>query len=161
MWSYLFVQNTTKIKITASLRISYINCMNNDYIKMWGYLNLNKGYSRKIINAHTKPAFQYYPLINYYSVILISTANQFFRLVSTFLHCIYAKYTFCRIIYLYKLKRCSKKECWYVKFKGMTKWPVQKTTYRTTQKHVEHQYATDIQKNDFFLIFLFFSFFIS
>jgi len=26
----------------------------------------------------------------------------------------------------------------------MTKWPVQKSTHRTTQKHVEHQYATDI-----------------
>jgi len=29
----------------------------------------------------------------------------------------------------------------------MTKWPVQKQTHRTTQKHVEHQDATDIQKN--------------
>jgi len=28
----------------------------------------------------------------------------------------------------------------------MTKWPVQKQTHRTTQKHVEHQGATDIQK---------------
>jgi len=49
--------------------------------------------------------------------------------------------------------RCSKKECCqhcrYVKFKGtLTKWPVQKQTHRTTQKHVhvEHQDATDIQK---------------
>jgi len=49
----------------------------------------------------------------------------------------------------YKLKRCSKKECWkgcrYVKFKGtITKWPVQKPTHRTTQKHVEHHDTTDI-----------------
>ena len=41
------------------------------------------------------------------------------------------------------MKRCSKKECCkqcrYVKFKGtMTKWPVQKPTHRTTQKHVQH-----------------------
>ena len=34
----------------------------------------------------------------------------------------------------------------YVKFKGtMTKWHVQKPTHRTTQKHVEHKDATDIQ----------------
>jgi len=33
----------------------------------------------------------------------------------------------------------------YVKFKGtVTKWPVQKLTHRTTQKHVEHQDATDL-----------------
>jgi len=33
----------------------------------------------------------------------------------------------------------------YVKFKGpMTKWPVQKPTHRTTQKHAEHHDATDI-----------------
>jgi len=53
------------------------------------------------------------------------------------------------IINLYKLKKCSKKECCkqcrYVKFKGtMTQWPVQKQTHRTTQKHVEHQDVTDI-----------------
>ena len=41
---------------------------------------------------------------------------------------------------LYKLKICSNKECCkqsrYVKFKGtLTKWPVQKLTHRTTQKH--------------------------
>jgi len=36
----------------------------------------------------------------------------------------------------------------------MTKWPVQKPTRRTTQKHVEHQAATDIQKK---LLFVFFS----
>ena len=35
----------------------------------------------------------------------------------------------------------------------MTKWPVQKPTQRTTQKHVEHQDATDIQKNTLFLRF--------
>jgi len=51
----------------------------------------------------------------------------------------------------YKLKRCSKKKCCkqcrYVKFKStMTKWSVQKPTHRTTQKHVEHQDATDIWK---------------
>jgi len=28
----------------------------------------------------------------------------------------------------------------------MTKWPVQKPTHRTTQKYVEHDDATDIQK---------------
>jgi len=49
----------------------------------------------------------------------------------------------------YNLKRCSKKECYkqcrYVKFKGyVTKWPVQKPTQGTTQKHVEHHDATDI-----------------
>jgi len=33
----------------------------------------------------------------------------------------------------------------YVKFKGtITKWPVQKLTYITTQKHVQHHDATDI-----------------
>ena len=47
-----------------------------------------------------------------------------------------------------KLKRCSNneccKQCRYVKFKGtMTKWPVQKLTRRTTQKHVQHHDATD------------------
>jgi len=50
---------------------------------------------------------------------------------------------------LYILTRCSNKEyckqCRYVKFKGtMTKWPVQKLTHRTTQKHVQHHDATDI-----------------
>jgi len=49
----------------------------------------------------------------------------------------------------YKLKRCSNKECCkqcrYVKFKGtMTKWPVQKLTHRTTQKHAQHHDATGI-----------------
>ena len=48
----------------------------------------------------------------------------------------------------YKLKRCSNKacckQCRYVKFKGTTKWPVQKLTHRTTQKHVQHHDATDI-----------------
>jgi len=28
----------------------------------------------------------------------------------------------------------------------MTKWPVQKLTHRTTQKHVKHHDATDIKK---------------
>jgi len=41
-------------------------------------------------------------------------------------------------------KKCCK-QCKYVKFKGtMTKWPVQKLTHRTTQKHVQHHDATDI-----------------
>ena len=49
----------------------------------------------------------------------------------------------------YKLKRCCTKECCkqcrYVKFKNtMTKWPVQKLTHRTTQKHVQHYVATGI-----------------
>ena len=43
-----------------------------------------------------------------------------------------------------KFRRCSKKvcckQCRYVKFTGtMTKWPVQKPTHRTTQKHVERK----------------------
>jgi len=51
---------------------------------------------------------------------------------------------------LYKLKRCSKKECLqqcrHVKFKGtMTILSQQKQTHRTAQKHAEHQDATDIQ----------------
>jgi len=33
----------------------------------------------------------------------------------------------------------------------MTKWPVQKPKHRTTQKHVEHQDATDIKKKKTFL----------
>ena len=61
----LFVRkNTTKIKISASQRISIKNCMNYDHNKMFGlfkcqsgyrklYLNSPKGYSRKIINAQT------------------------------------------------------------------------------------------------------------
>jgi len=41
----------------------------------------------------------------------------------------------------------------YVKFKGtMTKWPVQKPTHRTTQKHVEHYDVTD-RKNYVFVFF--------
>ena len=49
----------------------------------------------------------------------------------------------------YILKRCSKKECCkqcrHVKFKGtIRKWPVQKPTHKTTEKHVEHEDATDI-----------------
>jgi len=49
----------------------------------------------------------------------------------------------------YKFKRCSNKDCCkqcrYVKFKGtMTKWPVQKLTHRTTQKHAQHHDTTDI-----------------
>jgi len=65
------------------------------------------------------------------------------------------------LIWQYKLKRCSKKECCkqcrYVKFKGtVTKWPVQKPTqdmsvrlYKNQHterqlKHVEHHDATYI-----------------
>jgi len=69
------------------------------------------------------------------------------------------------IIKIYKLKRCSKKECckqWrYVKVKGTTtKWPVQKPTHRTTQQHAEHHDATDIQKTTIFCVFGFFVFLI-
>ena len=59
-------------------------------------------------------------------------------------------FAFFRLVwYEYKLMRCSNKEwckqCRYVKFKGtMAKWPVQKLTHRTTQKHVQHHDATDI-----------------
>jgi len=35
----------------------------------------------------------------------------------------------------------------------MTKWPVQKPTHRTTQKHAEHQDAADIQKTPIFVFF--------
>jgi len=42
----------------------------------------------------------------------------------------------------------------HVKFKGtITKWPVQKQTHRKTQKHVEHQDGTDIQKQIIFCVF--------
>ena len=59
------------------------------------------------------------------------------------------------------MKRCSNKECCkqcrYVKFKGiMTKWPVQKPTHRTTQKHVEHLNAT--LRINYYLCFSDFSF---
>ena len=37
----------------------------------------------------------------------------------------------------------------------MTKWPVQKLTHKTTQKHVHHHDAIDIKKN---FIFVFFGF---
>ena len=64
MLSYLFVNNTTKLKISASQPISIKNCMNYDHNKNFGlfkfqsgyrtlYLNGPKGYSRKIINAQT------------------------------------------------------------------------------------------------------------
>jgi len=49
------------------------------------------------------------------------------------------------IIYLLTLVVGCRKQNRYVKFKGtMTKWPVQKPTHRTTQKHVEHHDVTDI-----------------
>jgi len=64
LWSYLFVKNTTKIKISASQRISIKNCMNYGHNKNVGlfkfqsgyrklYLNSPKGISRKKINAQT------------------------------------------------------------------------------------------------------------
>jgi len=64
----------------------------------------------------------------------------------------------------YKLKRCLKKECCkqcrHVRFKGtMTIWPAHKQTHRTTQKHIDHQYAIDIDKK-LFLCFSDFSFFL-
>jgi len=34
----------------------------------------------------------------------------------------------------------------------MTKWHVQKPTHRTTQKHVEHKDATDIQKKHYYFV---------
>ena len=37
----------------------------------------------------------------------------------------------------------------------MTKWPVHKQTHRTTQKHIEHQDATDIQKHVFVFYLIF------
>jgi len=40
----------------------------------------------------------------------------------------------------------------------MTKWFVQKQTHRTTQKHAEHQDATDIQKNTVVCVFQIFLF---
>jgi len=53
------------------------------------------------------------------------------------------------------LKKECCKQCRYVKFKGtMTKWPIQKQTHRTTQKHVEHQDATDIQKKQLIVVHL-------
>ena len=64
MWSYLFVKNTTKIKISVSKRVSNMNCMNYDHNQFFGlfkfqsvyrkfYLNRPNGYSRKIINVQT------------------------------------------------------------------------------------------------------------
>jgi len=35
----------------------------------------------------------------------------------------------------------------------MTKWPLQKQTQRTTQKHVEHQDETDLKKKHYFFVF--------
>ena len=60
----MFVKNTTKIKISASQRISIKNWINYDHNKNFGlfkfqsgyrkiYLNSPKGYSQKIINAQT------------------------------------------------------------------------------------------------------------
>jgi len=53
------------------------------------------------------------------------------------------------------VKRSSNKECCkhyrYVKFKGtMTKWPVQKLTHRTTQKHIQHHDETKFGHNTIF-----------
>jgi len=42
-------------------------------------------------------------------------------------------------------KECCKQSKDF-KFKGtVTKWPVQKPTHMTTQKHIKHEDATDIQ----------------
>ena len=67
------------------------------------------------------------------------------------------------LYYKYKLKRCAKKDyckqCRHVKFKGtMTKWPVQKQTHGTAQKHVEHRDATDIKHKLFFVFSGFYGF---
>jgi len=59
---------------------------------------------------------------------------------------------------LFKKECC--KQCRHVKFKDtMTKWPIHKQTHRTTQKHAEHEDATDILfcciynfLNDFILV---------
>ena len=64
LWSSLFVKNGTKIKISASQRISNMNCKNyNHNIKLGVfkfqsgykkfYMKSPKGYSRTIINAQT------------------------------------------------------------------------------------------------------------
>ena len=37
----------------------------------------------------------------------------------------------------------------------MTKWPVQKQTYITAQRHAEHQYVTDVQNKLFLCVFVF------
>ena len=68
------------------------------------------------------------------------------------------------------MKRCSKKlcckQCRYVTFKGtMTKWPVQKPTYRTRQNTKRHRHYPKQQKthnkNMFVFVGIFlFSFFI-
>jgi len=60
-------------------------------------------------------------------------------------------------------KRCSNKECCKqcrnIKFKGtMTKWPVQKLTHKTTQKHLQHQQT--FGKNYIFVFFCFLFLFI-
>ena len=56
MWSYLFVKNTTKIKISASQCISKVNCMHYDHKKNFGLFKVQLGYwkfyfGQKIINA--------------------------------------------------------------------------------------------------------------
>ena len=66
---------------------------------------------------------------------------------------------------LYKLKRCSKKECCkqcrYVKFKGtMTKWPVQNPTRWTTQKQtLRKNYFCVFQTSIFFIFFFIYNFY--
>jgi len=40
----------------------------------------------------------------------------------------------------------------------MTKWPVQKQTHRTTQKHIQHQGANSEDKNNIF-VFQFLNFY--
>jgi len=43
----------------------------------------------------------------------------------------------------------------------MSKWPVQKQTHRTAQKHAEHQDAADIQQKCVFRLFLFYFLFMN
>jgi len=70
-------------------------------------------------------------------------------------------------VYLvFKLKRCSNKECCkqcrYVMFKGtMTKWPVQKLTQGTTQKLLQHHLRNRHLENIYFCVFRIFLFLFS
>ena len=89
MWSYLFVKNTTKTKISASQRISIKNCINYDHNKNVGlfklqsgyrklYLNSPKGYSRKIFNAQTDKNGTSWKaiLVIHISIRLVSSVNS-------------------------------------------------------------------------------------
>ena len=79
----VFVNNTYKIKISASQRISIKNCMNYDHNKMFGlfksgyrnlYFNSPMGYSRKITNTQT--ADNSLVIIYYF---LFKTNRNFFK----------------------------------------------------------------------------------